>query len=287
MRDPFEHAGFPGGDANGHVGSIPACAALDLSVHLDRGWPIDTRIGAGLPAACTADGRIDPGAALLLADQAMATGVFASLVAPIPMLTLDLRVDWLGTLPAGPLRCVIDDVTRDGDIALVRARLVSAEGPVGAVSSRYLLGAMPGGEARIDQDGAQFPVSTAATFQDYLGATQDGEVHRLDPRPDHIGARGLPAFHGGVIAAFLARTGTALAPDFRPIDIEIRYLAPARADRPLRARATPQRLGRRAATVDVAAWQDTPDRPVAIARLLAMQDAPQAVQVFPFPPAGA
>ena len=93
----------------------------------------------------------------------------------------------------------------------------------------------------------------------------------------------MPAFHGGVIAALLERTATAAADaSFRPLDIEIRYLAPARADRPLIARATPRRLGRRAATIDVAAWQEDADRPIALARVLLISDTGGQAKVTRF-----
>lgn len=283
MADHGAQIGFPGGDADGHMQSIPACAAIGLGVHMVGGRPIETRVDNACAAACDAAGRIDPGAALLLADQAMATGVFATLADPIPMLTLDLRIDLVAPLPAAPLACIIDDVSRDGDLALVRATLAAAGERIGTVTSRYLLGAMPGGIVKVDADGAVFPVSAAATFADYLGATDEGDHHRVTPRADHVGARALPAFHGGVIAALLAHAGMAAATAFRLVDIEVRYLAPARADRPLFARVVPQRIGRRAATLDVIAYQEDAARPVAIARLLAMSDPPGARAVHRFP----
>jgi uncharacterized protein (TIGR00369 family) len=273
------HAGFPGGDVDGHLRSIPACAALGLR----HAGEVATLVGTDVAAARDADGRIDRGAALLLADQATAAGVFASLSAPVPMMTLDLRVDWLAALPADTLYCDIEDVVREGGRALVRGRLNGADGPVGSVLARYLLGAMPGGEKRIEADGASFARSAARSFADYLGAVEEGDALVVTPGTEHIGARTLPAFHGGVIAALLEKAGMRHAAEFRPTDIDVRFLSPARADRPLIAQATPRKLGRRAATIDVAAHQGDPDRPVAIARLLAMnEEADGGVEAFAF-----
>jgi acyl-coenzyme A thioesterase PaaI-like protein len=87
-----------------------------------------------------------------------------------------------------------------------------------------------------------------------------------------------------VIAALLEQAAVgSIDPAFRPIDFEIRFLAPARADRPLTARVVPRRVGRRAVTIDVDAYQGEPDRPVAVARMLAITDAAGEVRMFDLP----
>lgn len=278
------YPGFAGDNADAHLRGIPACAALGMTQRAALGGPVVTSLDARLPAVRDAGGRVSRGAALVLADQATAGGVFASLPQPTPMMTLDLRVDWFGALPAGPLDCAIDDVVREGQVALARGRLLADGVPVGAAHARYLIGAMPGGGGhRIEDRRANCPPSAAATFADYLDATSVPEGLVMQPRAEHVGAP-LPAYHGGVIAALLERAAVlAIDVSFRPIDIEIRFLAPARAEQPLVARTVPRRIGRRAATIDVEAHQGDTEKPVAIARMLAISDAAGEAQAFAFP----
>lgn len=96
-------------------------------------------------------------------------------------------------------------------------------------------------------------------------------VARLAFNEKLIGNPVLPALHGGVIGGFLetcaivqiaAESRTRVLP--RTIDITIDYL---RSGRPLDtfARATITKHGRRVANVQVIAWQDDPDKPIAAA----------------------
>lgn len=278
------YPGFPGSDANEHLRTIPACAALGMTQRAALGGPVVTSLDAALPAVRDAAGRVSRGAALVLADQATAGGVFATLSQPTPMMTLDLRVDWFGPLPAGALDCAIDDVVREGDIALARGRLLANGVPVGAATARYLIGSMPGGEpGRMEERRAVLPPSTAGTFAGYLDAVSSADGLTMAPRSEHVGAP-LPAFHGGVIAGLLEHAAVqSIDAGFRPIDIETRFLAPARAERPLVARVVPRRTGRRAVTIDIDAHQGDPARPVAIARMLAITDAAGEPAVFALP----
>ncbi len=285
-RDDAErlYPGFPGSNANEHLRTIPACAALGMTQRAGLGGPVVTSLDAALPAVRDAAGRVSRGAALVLADQATAGGVFASLSQPTPMMTLDLRVDWFGPLPAGQLDCAIDDVVREGDLALARGRLLADGAPVGAALARYLIGSMPGGGGhRIEDRRTICPPSETATFAHYLDAVSSPDGLTMRPRSEHVGAP-LPAYHGGVIAALLEHAAMlAIDTAFRPIDIEIRFLAPARAEYPLVARVLPRRTGRRAATIDIEAHQGDLAKPVAIARMLAISDAAGEVQAFELP----
>lgn len=267
------YPGFPGSEPNEHIRTIPACAALGMRQRATIGEPVSTSLDGSLPAVCDVQGRVSRGAALVLADQAAAGGVFTALSRPTPMMTLDLRVDWFGPLPAGPLTCTIDDVVREGDLALSRGRLISNGTPVGAAMARYLIGSMPGGTpGRMDERHKVLPPSPAADFAAYLGAIPSPDGLSMQPREEHVGAP-LPAYHGGVMAALLEQAGVdAIDPAFRPIDIEIRFLAPALATKPLIARVVPRRTGRRAVTLDIDAHQGDPERPVALARMLAITD---------------
>jgi acyl-coenzyme A thioesterase PaaI-like protein len=96
-------------------------------------------------------------------------------------------------------------------------------------------------------------------------------VTRLRFDPSVVGNPNLPAIHGGVIGAFLEMAaifqlvregeGDRLP---KPINLTVEYLRSA-GPRDSYARATITRHGRRVANVRVQAWQDDPDRPVAVA----------------------
>lgn len=273
--------GVPGGRLDPHLASIPACAALGVREAEGAGRVLALAVDPWLAAVRSAGGGVDRGAALLLADQATAQGIFAILPAPVPMMTLGLRIDWVTRAGTGALMCAIDDVVRDGDLALVRGVLSSDGALTGTVTARYLLGAMPGGHRGQPSPGAPVAPSTAASFDAYLDATEGEEGLTVAPRWEHVGARLLPAFHGGVIAALLERAACRpLVAGYRPLDMEVRFIAPGRADRPLHASAQPRRIGRRAATIDVTAWQDDPATPVAVGRMMAVSDAYWDVDAF-------
>lgn len=87
---------------------------------------------------------------------------------------------------------------------------------------------------------------------------------------------GRPGFlHGGAIAGMLEAAGyatlaDALGPEdparIKPVNVTVNYLRGGR-DAVTRARATIQRLGRRIANLEVIAWQDDPEQPIAIAQM--------------------
>ncbi len=87
---------------------------------------------------------------------------------------------------------------------------------------------------------------------------------------------GRPGFlHGGAIAGMLEAAGyatlaDALGPEdparIKPVNVTVNYLRGGR-DAVTRARATIQRLGRRIANLEVIAWQDDPEHPIAIAQM--------------------
>lgn len=85
---------------------------------------------------------------------------------------------------------------------------------------------------------------------------------------------GRPGFlHGGAIAGMLEavayQTVTEATDEgtrIKPVNVTVNYLRGGR-DHVTRARATIQRLGRRIANVEVIAWQDDPETPIAIAQM--------------------
>lgn len=277
-------AGVPGGNVDDHLATIPACAALGIRLAPESGRTLALFLDTELKAVRARDGTVDPGAALVLADQATANGIFAILPAPVPMMTLGLQVDWVARPGAGKLICAIDDVIREGELALVRGVLSMDEVIIGAATARYLLGAMPGGHRDHNDVGEVGARSEATSFDAYLDAQTTTDRLSVSSRWEHVGARQLPAFHGGVIAALIERTArSAAGPDFRLLDMEVRFLAPGRADRPLHASAQPRRIGRRAATIDVTAYQDDPAKPVAIGRMMAVSDGYEQATAYRLP----
>ncbi len=88
----------------------------------------------------------------------------------------------------------------------------------------------------------------------------------------NVGNHLLPALHGGVIGGFMEsaallqiiwmQESTELP---RTIDFSLDYLRSGKAET-LYAKCTISKKGRRVANVVVNAWQDNPDKPVAVAR---------------------
>jgi uncharacterized protein (TIGR00369 family) len=91
-------------------------------------------------------------------------------------------------------------------------------------------------------------------------------------RPENIGNDHLPALHGGVIGGFMETAGilhllwlreSTETP--RTVDFSIDYLRAGRAQT-LFAECSVTRQGKRVANVHVSAWQESRDKPVAVAR---------------------
>ncbi|MBV8636036.1 MAG: PaaI family thioesterase [Burkholderiaceae bacterium] len=115
--------------------------------------------------------------------------------------------------------------------------------------------------------------------------TQDEQGELLFSLPFHernVGNTMLPALHGGLIGGFLENAAmlhllwnrdSQETPKI--IDFSLDYLRPGRPQT-LFARCEITRQGGRVAHVVISAWQDSPDKPVAVARvhfLLAAQTA--------------
>jgi uncharacterized protein (TIGR00369 family) len=90
------------------------------------------------------------------------------------------------------------------------------------------------------------------------------------------GKRGRPGFiHGGALAGLLEAIafmtlqdalGTEDKVTIKPINVTVTYMRGA-TEKPTYGRATIERLGKRVANVEAIAWQDDPDKPVAMAQL--------------------
>ncbi len=206
----------------------------------------------GLPAACEMDGRFSRGAALILADQALAAGVFAILSEHRAMMTLDLRLDWHGRMPAaanlgfGTTRAVLE-----GALCFVEGVLLADGLEVASGSARFLTGAMPGGRISGRPEGPlELPLSAAPDFDTLMALLPDGDGWRVEPEPALVGARLVPAYHGGFVAACLDAACARIMGGHRPVNFEVRYLRPARSDLPMRVEARPVRAGQMASVLD-------------------------------------
>jgi len=124
----------------------------------------------------------------------------------------------------------------------------------------------------------------AIPYARFMGITADlvdGEVTGRMRFSDHlVGNVTIPALHGGTLGALMESTAifkllwqgeTTAVP--KTINITVEYLRTARAE-DVFARAVFTRRGRRVANVRVFAYQDDPERPVAVAtaHFLLVQD---------------
>lgn len=128
------------------------------------------------------------------------------------------------------------------------------------------------------------PLAKAIPYSRFMGITAelvDGEVTGRMKYSDHlVGNASLPALHGGTLGALMESTAifkllwegeTEGIP--KTINITVEYLRGARPQ-DVFAKAVFTRHGRRVANVRVYAYQDDPDKPVAVAtaHFLLVQD---------------
>ncbi|MGL4543446.1 MAG: hypothetical protein ACRCUI_13120, partial [Polymorphobacter sp.] len=128
---------------------ITGCATLGMALH-ETASHAGASIDSALPATHDSHGSMARGALLVLADQALACGVFAAFGGAQAMLTLDLRVDWLALPPPGALIAArVERVIRHGLIVAVQgvieARSGAASVLVATACARFLTGSLPGG----------------------------------------------------------------------------------------------------------------------------------------------
>lgn len=100
----------------------------------------------------------------------------------------------------------------------------------------------------------------------------DSVLFHLPFEPRLIGNMALPAYHGGVVAAFMQVAALTTANDLitedrlpKLVDFSIDYLNSA-GPLDLYARCEVHRLGRRIATVGTRCWQNDTKLPVALSR---------------------
>ncbi len=240
---------------------------------------------------------LHPGALTVLADSACGLAVMSSLPQPLPIATLDLRMDWLR--PASPghdIHCEARCERLTRSVAFVDAEVWQADRsqPIAKARATFMLstpaGNRPGTAAppppAPSASAWQPPVASELVreggvipYADYLGirvapaaSAGDAPLYRLPFNPKLIGNPRLPALHGGVVAGFaesaaMLHLAHALQGAKLPkgVDFAVDYL---RAARPVETFAQCElvRVGARVALVQVRCWQSGPDNPIINAR---------------------
>lgn len=124
-------------------------------------------------------------------------------------------------------------------------------------------------QEKCDPDAVLKGIPFASFLGVRLGLAGDELTAHLPFAPHLIGNPMIPALHGGVIGAFMEITAMAqlkLHGNFdhipKPIDVNVQYL---RSGKPLDtyARAAVKRIGRTISSVEVSAWQETRQSPIA------------------------
>jgi acyl-coenzyme A thioesterase PaaI-like protein len=269
-----------------HVKTIPACIAIGMSEYHSGADGTGAWIDLALPVCRGEDGLPSRGAALILADQAAAVGTYSTFETPSPMMTLDLRVDWHGAMPAADRIDVrIEDTLRQGNLALVRGiMLADGQHRVGSIHATFLIGAYPGGQLGEWQDAPlDQPQSSAPHFEAAMRMERVGDDWHVAPDGEMIGARPIPAYHGGFVAALLEQACFEVSGKRQPVNFDIRYLLPTRADLPLKLRTRVLRSGKQASIIEADALQGEADTIVATARTIFLAETQVGQRVIRFP----
>ncbi len=277
---------FPMGGTAMHVRTIPACIAVGMREYASRDEGVGAWFDLSLPICRTRDGLASRGAALILADQAGAVGSYATLDQYGPMMTLDLRVDWHAPMPAASRIDVrIEDAVRQGNLSLTRGRIYADQTQlIGSLHASFLIGAFPGGKPALWQGEVLEDVpSQAACFEDALRMEPQGDEWLIAPGEEMIGARPIPAYHGGFVAGALEQAAWLRADQRNPVNFDIRYLLPTRADRPLTIRTRILRSGKQASIIEADAIQGEAQTVVATARAIFLAEPQTGLDTFEFP----
>ena len=129
------------------------------------------------------------------------------------------------------------------------------------------------GKVNLNEPGHPAEVLKSIAFATFLGVevelAGDELTAHLPFQEKLIGNPMIPALHGGVIGAFMEITAMAqlaFSEKFdhipKPINVTVQYLRPGKPVRTY-ARAVLNRVGRTVANVEVSAWQEQRDHPIA------------------------
>lgn len=233
--------------------------------------------------AARADGRenqVDERALVAVADHCMGVAIYAALDQKAPLATVDLKFERIRPLADGDVFLRATAFVTGSQLAFVSAWVDHGDSavPIGHISARFIIGAWPGGGAsefppalknEIDMAG----IDNFAGFAGLPAGASASSRFALAPLERTVGARAVPAFHGGVVAGALMTAATTMAHEMRGSDIirvnsAFDYLRVALATAPLDVHAECVSSGRKTMRIKATAHQGEAQRPVAQALLL-------------------
>jgi acyl-coenzyme A thioesterase PaaI-like protein len=229
----------------------PCAAALGLA----QPKAGDGRATALLPAApriALADGRVHPLALLPFLDELASHAVLSLGIGQDGMATMELRLDFLGQAAPGAILGSAEALGGLGGARLARADARDRDGRLVAAGQLWFqTGSFPG-----QPGGLASPVLSPTPARDWgdgpferlIGLVRKDGAARLTPADAAVGWTGLPAVHGGIVAALLAAATqeALLQPERALASISVRYLRAVLATGAA-ARASPGKVGRRSA----------------------------------------
>jgi len=252
----------------------PGHADSDLNRYLGFNYPEVSTDGVVARQASTLssrDGpdsdRVDTRALLAVTDHVMGLALHAALDHKGPLATVDLKMEQLAGLEAGPVFIRVSSAPLTSLLAFVTARLDQGDQnrPVAQASARFMVGAWPGGGAAAFPPPLDTPVDLNgiidfASFAGLPAAADSPVAFDVEARERVVGARAVPAFHGGIVGAALQTAACNLAvrergPAAQLISLSIDYGRAAIATEPLRIVAHVVRGGRRTLRIRAAAQQ--------------------------------
>lgn len=267
-----------------HMSRVPLAVAIGMQVTNGDGARAHGVLPYGDAIAIAPGGAIDPLALLPFVDQLssfpLAMGRMATGGGDTGMSTIDLALAFTADPGRGPLAAVAHAATATGAARLVTSEVTDADGRIVATGSAWFaIGKPPGGGTMADRDRellTDHAIDRRGPFQAMIGLApddDDGALLAADVWPA-VGWVGLPALHGGAVAAALARAGqqrvaTLGRDDLRLASIAVRYLRAAGASGAV-ARAQVDAIGRR--TARLSATIAVADAVVASAQLLFVVD---------------
>ncbi|WP_045318847.1 PaaI family thioesterase [Brevundimonas abyssalis] len=228
-------------------------------------------------AAVTGSGSkvIDRRTLVAVSDHVMGLAIHLALGQKAPLATIDLNFGHMRPLEAGDVFIRLNRPTTVSRIAFVSGTVDQGDTslPAGSVTSRFLIGAWPGGTVSefpppADMDVYLEGVDSFAAFAGLPAAGAATNDFDLQPHPRTIGARSVPAFHGGIVAAGLATSAAALAEKERGSAALLRseainYLRAAFATTSIQYRSEIISSGRNLMRIRASAHQNGDARPVA------------------------
>lgn len=263
----------------------PGHADSDLHRYLQFDYPVvspEKIVARQQPTLCSCDGigsgRVDARALLAVTDHVMGLALHAALDHKGPLATVDLKIEHLKAIAPGDvfIRVLTGPITSVLGYVVARLDQGDPNFPVAEASARFMIGAWPGGGAADFPPplGTQVDMSGISDFSSFAGLPRhDGESvsFAVEARERVVGARAVPAFHGGIVAAALQTAASNLAVKERGagavlVNLAIDYARAAVATEPLMVDAKVLRGGRR--TLRIRAWCRQGDRVVTEAQAL-------------------